>query len=165
MNYVDNEKLLREVKWFKKTGCKSETLGEMLLKIATKYAEKGSFAGYSYKEDFICEAVLTCIKYMHNFDVDKEGANPFAYFSKVTHNAFLNFIAKQKKHSNIKDVCYKNMDFITQDVCVDSEFQYFNVSAIDYQVIRGKKKKKRRKRRKKKMSGGISTAKQEDKQV
>ena len=99
----------------------------------------------------IGEAVLTCVKYMHNFDVNKEGANPFAYFSKIIHNAFLNFIAKQKKHSNIKDVCYKNIDFLTDDSCFEygSEAQYFNVSAIDYQAIRGKKKKKRRKRKKK----------------
>ena len=150
MNYVDNAKLLEEVKRYVDTGCKSEALGEMLLLIATRYAEKGSFAGYSWKDDMICEAVLTCIKYMHNFDVDKEGANPFAYFSKVIHNAFLNFIAKQKKHSNIKDVCYKNLEILTQDVCFASEVKYFNVSAIDYQSIRGKKKKKKRKRKKKK---------------
>ena len=149
MNYVDNAKLLEEVKRYIETGHKSEELGEMLLLIATKYSEKGSFAGYSWREDMICEAVLTCIKYMHNFDIGKEGANPFAYFSKIVHNAFLNFIAKQKKHSSIKDVCYKNLDFLTQDVCFDSEVQYFNVSAIDYQAIRGKKKKKRRKRKKK----------------
>ena len=149
MNYVDNEKLLEEVKRYIDTGNKSEELGKMILLIATKYSEKGSFAGYSWKDDMICEAVLTCMKYMHNFDISKEDANPFAYFSKVIHNAFLNFIAKQKKHSSIKDICYKNLDFLTCDPNFDSDMQYFNVSAIDYQSIRGKKKKKRRKRKKK----------------
>ena len=72
-------------------------------------------------------------------------------YGKIIHNAFLNYIAKQKKHSNIKDVCYKNLDFLLEDSCYEkgSEAQYFNVSAIDYQVIRGKKKKKRRKKKKK----------------
>jgi DNA-directed RNA polymerase specialized sigma24 family protein len=150
MNYVDNASLLKEVKVYKDTGCRSEKLGEMVLLIATRYSEKGSFSGYTYKDDMVCEAVLTCIKYMHNFDVEKEGANPFAYFSKIIHNAFLNFIAKQKKHSNIKDVCYKNLDFLLEDTCYEkgSEAQYFNVSGIDYQIIRGKKKKKRRKKKK-----------------
>lgn len=150
MNYVDNEKLLTEVKRYIDTGHKSEKLGEMIFLIATKYSEKGSFAGYSWKDDMISEAVLTCMKYMHNFDVEKKDANPFAYFSKVIHNAFLNFIAKQKKHSNIKDICYKNMDSLTCDPNLDSDMQFFNVTAIDYQSIRGKKKKKRRKRKKKK---------------
>jgi DNA-directed RNA polymerase specialized sigma24 family protein len=143
MNYVDNEKLLEEVKKYIETGYKSEELGRMILLIATKYSDKGSFAGYSYKDDMICEAVLTCMKYMHNFDVTKKDANPFAYFSKVTHNAFLNFISKQKKHSNIKDICYKNLDFLT----CNTDIQFFNVSAIDYQSIRGKKKKKRKKKK------------------
>ncbi len=80
MNYVDNAKLLEEIKRYRDTGRKSEELGEMLLLIASRYAEKGSFAGYSWKDDMICDAVLTCIKYMHNFDVDKEGANPFCLF-------------------------------------------------------------------------------------
>lgn len=150
MNYVNNESLLKEVAVYHDTGVRTEELGTMLLLIASRYAEKGSFAGYSWKDDMICEAVLTCIKYMHNFDVNKEGANPFAYFSKVVHNAFLNFISKQKKHSNIKDVCYKNIEALTQDVCFDSEPQYFTVNAIDYQSIRGKRKKKKRKRKKKK---------------
>ena len=150
MNYVDNASLLKEVKVFKETGCRSEELGRMILLIASKYSDKGSFAGYTYKDDMVCEAVLTCIKYMHNCSIE-EGSNLFAYFSKIIHNAFLNFIAKQKKHSNIKDVCYKNLDFLVEDSCYDSgsPAQYFNVSAIDYQVIRGKKKKKRRKRKKK----------------
>lgn len=149
MNYVNNESLLREVRVYKNTGVRTEELGAMLLLIASRYSEKGSFAGYSWKDDMVCEAVLTCIKYMHNFQTEKEGANPFAYFSKVVHNSFLNYIAKQKKHSNIKDVCYKNIEALTQDVCFDSEPQYFTVSAIDYQAIRGKKKKKKRKRKKK----------------
>ena len=84
---------------------------------------------------------------MHNFDVEKIDANPFAYFSKVIHNSFLNFIQKQKTHSNIKDICYKNLDMLTQDVGINSDMEYFNVSAIDYQPIRGKKKKKKRKKK------------------
>jgi len=151
MNYVNNENLLEEIRIYSETGVRTEALGAMLLLIASRYAEKGSFAGYSWKDDMICEAVLTCIKYMHNFEVEKEGANPFAYFSKVVHNSFLNYIAKQKKHSNIKDVCYKNVEALTQDCdCVDpDDYQFFNVTAIDYQSIRGKKKKKKRKRKKK----------------
>jgi DNA-directed RNA polymerase specialized sigma24 family protein len=148
MNYVNNSSLLKEIRIYNATGERTEALGSMLLLIATRYAEKGSFAGYSWKDDMIGDAVLTCIKYMHNFDPSIEGANPFAYFSKVVHNSFLNYISKQKKHSNIKDICYKNVEALTQDVC-SYEPQFFTVSAIDYQAIRGKKKKKKRKRKKK----------------
>ena len=56
MNYVDNASLLKEVKVFKETGCRTEALGNMLLLIASKYSDKGSFAGYTYKDDKIGRA-------------------------------------------------------------------------------------------------------------
>jgi len=146
MNYVDNDKFLKEIKIYESTGVQTEELGRMVLLIAQNYSAKGSFAGYSYKDDMVCEAVLTCLKYIHNFDVETEDANPFAYFSRVIHNAFLNYISKQKKHSSIKDICYKNIDFLIKDPIEASPMSYFDVSGIDYQVIRGNKKKKRKKR-------------------
>lgn len=146
MNYINNKNLLKELSIYKETGERSEELGRMFLLLATRYSDRGSFAGYSWKDDMICEAVLTCIKYMHNFDVDIDNPNPFAYFSRIIHNAFLNYIAKQKQHSKIKDICYKNIDFITPDCSTaEDDCRNFDVYAIDYQLIRGNKKKKRKK--------------------
>jgi len=147
MNYINNEKLLTEIKIFKNTGEKTEKLGNMLLLLAKRYSDKGSFAGYSWKDDMQCEAVLTCLKYMHNFDVTIESPNPFAYFSRIIHNSFLNYIAKQKKHSTIKDICYKNLDTIMPDVINESDYAFFDVCGIDYQSIRGNKKRKKRKKK------------------
>ena len=149
MNYIDNEKLLEEVKIYSESGIKTEELGRMLLLLATRYSEKGNFAGYSWKDDMIGEAVFTCLRYMHNFNIEIENPNPFAYFSIVIHRSFLNYIQKQKKHSKIKDICYKHIDFITPDGVMDDEYSYFNIHGINYQPIRGDKKKKRRKRKKK----------------
>ncbi len=148
MNYINNENLLAEITIYSETGVQSEELGRMLLLLAKRYSDRGSFAGYSWKDDMICEAVLTCLRYMHNFDVNIEKPNPFAYFSRIIHNSFLNYISKQKKHSKIKDICYKNIDFITPDGNVEDERTYFDVCAIDYKAIRGEKKKKKRKKKK-----------------
>ena len=148
MNYIKNENLLREVKKYIEDGVQTEELGRMFLLLAKRYSDKGSFAGYSWKDDMICEAVLTCLRYMHNFDVTVDKPNPFAYFSRIIHNSFLSYIAKQKKHSKIKDICYKNLDFITSDaINSDNEWSFFDVCGIDYQPIRGQKKKKKRKKK------------------
>lgn len=146
MNYLDNLEFLEEIRAYQK-GNKSENFGKMLLLIARKYAERGCFSGYSWKDDMICEAILTCIKYINSFDVNKENPNPFAYFSKIIHNAFLNFIAKQKKHSSIKDTCYKNMEMFDTDQLEDNDMKYFNISSLDYESIRGEKKKKRKRKK------------------
>lgn len=146
MNYINNEKLLAEVRVYAETGVHTEELGKMLLLLAKRYSDRGNFSGYSWKDDMICEAILTCLKYMHNFDVNIEKANPFAYFSRIIHNSFLSYISKQKKHSKIKDICYKNIDFITPDENTTDDWQHFEVTGIDYQLIRGNKKKKRKKK-------------------
>lgn len=148
MNYINNKNLLVELKTYKESGEKTEELGRMLLLLAKRYSDRGSFAGYSWKDDMICEAVLTCLKYMHNFNIEIESPNPFAYFSRIIHNSFLNYISKQKTHSKIKDVCYKNIDFITPDSVEEDDRKYFDISCINYQLIRGNKKKKRKKAKK-----------------
>jgi DNA-directed RNA polymerase specialized sigma24 family protein len=145
MNYINNKNLLAELRTYEETGERTEELGRMFLLLAKRYSDRGNFAGYSWKDDMICEAVMTCIKYMHNFKTEIENPNPFAYFSRIIHNSFLNYIAKQKTHSKIKDICYKNIDFITPDAKED-DWQNFDICAIDYQLIRGNKKKKRKKK-------------------
>jgi len=149
MDYINNKKLFKEIKKYNDDGIRSEELGKMFLLLAKRYSSRGSFAGYSWKDDMVCEAVLTCIKYMHNFRLDIEKPNPFAYFSLIIHNSFLNYISKQKKHSTIKDLCYKNLDLITTDANSDDEYEFFNIYGIDYQPIMGNKKKKKRKKKKK----------------
>jgi DNA-directed RNA polymerase specialized sigma24 family protein len=150
MKYLRNENLLKELIIYQETGIQTEELGKMLLLLAKRYSDRGSFSGYTYKDDMICDAVLTCIKYMHNFDVKIDKPNPFAYFSRIIQNSFLNYIAKQKKHSKIKDTCYKNIDFLVPDSNCNDEYSYFDIYGIDYQPIMGNKKKKKRKKKTKK---------------
>lgn len=151
MDYVDKDKLLKEIELYKETGIKSEELGRMVLLIATRYSERGNFSGYTWKDDMIGEAVFTCLKYIHNFDPEKENSNPFAYISIIVHRAFLNYIAKQKKHSSIKDECYKYAFMYENDFLIRPyEKDYFRTSGINYQIIKGMTSKKRKKKKKKK---------------
>lgn len=148
MDYINNEDLLRELKIYKEQSIQTEEIGRMLLLLATKYSERGSFAGYTWKEDMISEAVYTCLKYMHNFDINIEDPNPFTYFSVIIQRVFISYITKQKKHSKIKDVCYKNVDFIMEDGYFHDDREFFKITGINYQPIRGPKKKKKKKKKK-----------------
>ena len=124
--YIDNDELLEEIKKFKKTNKCSERLGEMILLIATNYSNLGSFNGYTWKDDMIGEAALTCLKYLHNFDPDKQiKPNPFAYIGTIVHRSFVNFIKKQKKHKYIKDYCFNNYKLLdsTGYYCIGSYIQ------------------------------------------
>lgn len=130
--YVKNSELLPLISEFRDNGHMSEKLGELIMKIATNYANKGSFYAYTWKEDMVGEAVLTVVKYLHNFDpLKQQKPNPFAYITMIIHRSFLNYIRKQKKHSEIKDLCYKNA------YKMDEETFYY-VKGINYQVLKEK---------------------------
>lgn len=141
--YVRNKDLLAEILKCREDDVITEELGRMVLQIATNYSKKGNFASYTWKEDMISEAVLTCLRYMHNFDPKKsDRPNPFAYFTTVIHNAFINYIRKQNKHSDIKDICYKKAHILDED-----NF-YFTPKAIDYRDLRKYDKPVKRKKKK-----------------
>jgi DNA-directed RNA polymerase specialized sigma subunit len=104
-HYCDNDELLEELRKYKQSSKMSENLGMLILKIARNLSNKGNFAGYTWKDDMIGEAVLTCVKYLHNFDPEKSN-NPFAYVTTCCKNAFITYIKAQHKHTIMKDVLY-----------------------------------------------------------
>ena len=140
--YVRNKDLVPEIlKMNENEGLISEELGKMLLLIAKNLSNKGNFINYTWKDDMIQEAVLTCCRYLKNFDLKKSN-NPFAYITTICNHAFVNYINKQKKHSEIKDKCFHNREFITED-----ETLTYSHKAIDYTFMSTETKKKRVKKK------------------
>jgi DNA-directed RNA polymerase specialized sigma subunit len=121
-NYVNNEELLNEIIIFRENDVLSEKLGEMILVIAKNYSTKGRFCNYTWREDMVSEAVLTCCKYLKNFNPEKS-SNAFAYVTKICHNAFKGYIKKENKHSKIKDNLFNSF---REDVI------YYSLKGIDY---------------------------------
>lgn len=77
-----------------------EYVAECFMKIIEHYALKGNWRGYTYIDEMKAEARLNCVKYAHNFNVDK--GNAFAYFTQYVHNSFLQILGIEKKQANIK---------------------------------------------------------------
>ena len=104
-NYVDNKKLFRVLVDYKKQCAERpdnpppipEYIGECLLMIATRLSSKQNFASYTFRDEMISDAIENCILYMHNFNPEKS-QNPFAYFTQVTHYAFIRRIEREKKY-------------------------------------------------------------------
>jgi len=131
--YIRNEDILPHIFEYRATGRISNQLGGILLQIAQNLASKGSFHGYTWRDDMVSDAVLTCVRYLHNFDpIRYESPNPFAYFTSIMRNAFLNYIRKQKKHSEIKDWCYNNHHLLNEEC----EMEGFSERAIDYTIMK-----------------------------
>lgn len=48
-----------------------EYCGECIMKIATRIATQPKYAGYSFKDEMICDGVENCLVYFDNFDTDR----------------------------------------------------------------------------------------------
>jgi DNA-directed RNA polymerase specialized sigma subunit len=128
-NYINNADLLAEVILFKSTGVMSENLGKMLLALANNYSSKGNFVGYTWRNDMVSEAVLTCVKYLKNFNPDRS-SNVFSYVTQICKNSFKLYIKDQNKHSKIKDICYNT----AEDFKRDNEVVYIQKS-LNYEDL------------------------------
>ena len=58
--------------------------------IADRISTKPNWAGYSYRQDMVQNAVLCVILYGHNFDL-KKSTNGFAWVTQVIHNSFIRY--------------------------------------------------------------------------
>jgi len=109
MKYINNKDLIPELEKMKLNNDKiSEELGKMFYLIARNLSNKSNYISYTWKQDMVQEAVFTCVKYIKNFNLEKS-RNPFAYITTICNHSFIAYIKKQKKHSVIKDTCYKEI--------------------------------------------------------
>jgi hypothetical protein len=103
--YIDPLDLKKEIVDWKEVGKISERLGELFLLISKNMSYNQKFIGYSnhWKEEMIQQGTLFLCKYAKNFDPDHPKSNVFSYCSQIVYNAFIQFIVKEKKQSEIKN--------------------------------------------------------------
>lgn len=163
VHYVDNVRFLEEIQKYQKACTEAEScgdekpiipnyLGECILKIATKLANRPNFINYSYKDDMILDGIENCIQYFDNFDPTKS-SNPFSYFTQIIYYAFLRRIDKEKKQSYIKGKLIRDTtieSFEVQDQDHDEDFHNAYIGfmqqhgTFDDQFEEKRKKKKKK---------------------
>ena len=163
VHYVDNVRFLEEIQKYQKACIEAEScgdekpiipnyLGECILKIATKLANRPNFINYSYKDDMILDGIENCIQYFDNFDPTKS-SNPFSYFTQIIYYAFLRRIDKEKKQSYIKGKLIRDTtieSFEVQDQDHDEDFHNAYIGfmqqhgTFDDQFEEKRKKKKKK---------------------
>ena len=91
--YIDNKKLLTLIVEHKKSLRDAERkklvkpqipdeLARMILLMAQNMGRRWNFKNYTFLEDMQASAVLTCVKFIDNFDTE-QSTNPFGFFSMV----------------------------------------------------------------------------------
>lgn len=101
--YIDPADLEKEIRKYKETGIQSEKLGKFLIKLANRFASRPNFSGYSYKDEFISDAIYRMVDQMDKIDLDHPQCNPFAYLTQTCYNVFIARINKEKKYTATKN--------------------------------------------------------------
>jgi len=100
--YLSNKEMFEEVINCQKQNRVSDKLGRMFMILATRYASKPNFSGYSYRSELINSGIVGCVAALHKFDSAKS-ENPFSYFTSINHNAFIQILNKEKRQQEIRD--------------------------------------------------------------
>lgn len=101
-HYVTNKQLLPEVLRAKELGRVTDELAKMFMMIAERYSRKSNFVGYSFREDMVSVALINLCANGLKFKPERS-SNPFSFYTTMIHNSFLQYMADEKKHRNIRD--------------------------------------------------------------
>lgn len=101
-HYVTNSVLLPEVIRAKELGRVTNELARMILMIAERFSCKSNFVGYSFREDMVSFAMVNLMANALKFNPEKSN-NPFAFYTTAIRNSFLQYLADEKKHRDIRD--------------------------------------------------------------
>lgn len=101
-HYVTNSVLLPEVIRAKELGRITNELARMILMIAERFSCKSNFVGYSFREDMVSFAMVNMMANALKFNPEKSN-NPFAFYTTAIRNSFLQYLADEKKHRDIRD--------------------------------------------------------------
>jgi hypothetical protein len=131
--YIDKEEYNNEVVKYVTEGRASERLGELFTLHVDKYGSMACFKGYTYLDEMKSQARFFLLKYSRKFDPNyaaKNGKkkNAFSYCTTIIHNAFLQIIIREKKHSVLKDKLIKDQDKINYEL---ERFSVLNQISID----------------------------------
>lgn len=97
-NYVNNKEFYNElVKWRDEGyGKIPDKIALAIMRICENLARSGRFAGYTWKQEMISDAILACIQFCRNFNPEKS-QNPFAFYTQIAYNAFVARIKTEKE--------------------------------------------------------------------
>ena len=101
-------------------------IAECIMKIANHLSYKPNFSGYTFREEFVLDAIENCLAKVDKFDPDKSN-NPFWYFTKISHNAFVRRILEERKQTYIKGKIVESLPFDIFDIqAQDTDNSYAN---------------------------------------
>jgi hypothetical protein len=83
-------------------GSLTPTLARMMMKLVERYAMRGNWRGYSYRDEMESAALLQLSEVGMKFN-EARSDNPFAYYTQVLQNSFTRVLNLEKRNQHIRD--------------------------------------------------------------
>ena len=101
-NFVNNRDLVEQVALSKQQNQITNHLAKMFMEMTKRYGMKANFAKYTYIEDMEAYALEMLVKNWMKFD-ETQFDNAFAYYTSFIHNAFIQYLNKEKAVRDLRD--------------------------------------------------------------
>lgn len=132
----------------------SRFIGECFLKLCNKLGSRSNFAGYTWRDEMVSDAIVSCVGAFWKFD-PKKSTVPFLYFSQVAWNAMVRRINEEKgetyaKHANMEhifvtcDSLYNELPSSGQSEGASAGVQHHYDVIRNYETAQAKKKLKKK---------------------
>lgn len=146
VNYINNKQFYEAMVKYRDSVLEAERegkpkprvpnyIGHCIMQIGERLSYKYQFRSYSYREELVYDGIEACIRYIDNFNPDKS-TNPFAYFTQVTYNAFINRLNREQEQQYIKARLMKEMrsQTTTKDDITDSDPMNDVITAFERRI-------------------------------
>ena len=147
INYVNNAEFYQRIVEWKNSGDNEipEDIAATIMMICKNLAKSGKFAGYSWIEAMVGDAILACIKFCRNFDPNKS-KNPFAFYTQIAYNSFLKRIQIEKQRldglAEYRDQITTLYDIQGEDYYDDDDGRFGHIENTAKRINRNYIKKK-----------------------
>jgi len=101
-NFVNNRDLVEQVKLSKQQNKITDHLAKMFMEMTKRYGLKANFSKYTYIEDMEGYALEMLVKNWMKFD-ETRFDNAFSYYTSFIHNAFIQYLNKEKSVRDLRD--------------------------------------------------------------
>lgn len=96
-------------------GLFQKNCGLMILKICTRFSMHPRFYGYTYRDEFVADAVARCLSHsLDRIDLNHPNCNPFSYITQTAYNVFRQRIKNEKRYmlakQNLRDKLYDEFE-------------------------------------------------------
>ena len=138
-NYVDNKQFYQLIKEYQQRRKQNpneripESIGQIIILMAKRLATRYNFNAYTFKEEMISDGILRAVEVFNNYDCERWN-NPFAYFTKVIFQTYVQRIKKEKDERKKRDNLIMVSDIYTLqegDDCMITKDQVIGDFAFD----------------------------------